>query len=197
MTEETVQAVFFKNYSDRDLNETLMASIEEITLAIIKEGTEEPESLPDIIKTIAMGKSHINLFARITDGTNPSVPMSYLVYFDQVRKAMMDIVKYMRDNFEVVDPWFRKQCAKEDLNSILNSVALLIEKSAGTPENIRSFHSDELKLYYEFFNTALVGIIGIERFNKYAKEYNKCAIILRQCQVECQAFNVGSMTKES
>jgi len=118
MTEAAVREVFFKNYSGRDLNEALRVSMEEIMLGIIKEDVGQPESLPEIVETIVLAKSRITLFGRMTAGTNFSVPVSYLVYFDTIRKAMIDVVRYTRDNLEIMSPWFREHFTKEDLKSI-------------------------------------------------------------------------------
>ncbi|OGN01794.1 MAG: hypothetical protein A3I26_03585 [Candidatus Yanofskybacteria bacterium RIFCSPLOWO2_02_FULL_43_10] len=197
MTEAAVREVFFKNYSGRDLNEALRVSMEEIMLGIIKEDVGQPESLPEIVETIVLAKSRITLFGRMTAGTNFSVPVSYLVYFDTIRKAMIDVVRYTRDNLEIMSPWFREHFTKEDLKSIASSMASSIEKAAERPANVRAFRSGELRLYDEFFNSALIGIVGVERFKKYAQEYNKHVNILNRCQIECQPFENNIGTKES
>ena len=197
MTEETVLGVFFENYNGNNLNEALMASVEQIMLTIVREGTEKPESLPEIVGTIVVGKSHVALFARMTDGTRPVAPMHYLTYFDQIRKAMTDVIRYTRDNLEAMDPWFRDQFPKEDLEMMSSDMASAIERSSERPANVRAFHSGELKFYEEFFNAALIGIIGMEGFQKYAQEFNRCANILRQYQIECRAFKSKVETKES
>src|SRR3989344_5524658 len=116
MTEETVRAIFLKNYSgDKNLNEALMASVEEIMLAILG-GEGFPKPLPEIVGTIAKGKSRVNLFLGIQ---NPRliVSMRYIIYFDHVRKAMLDTVVYMRDNYDsgAVNEWFRERFKKEHL----------------------------------------------------------------------------------
>lgn len=197
MTEETVREVFFKNYSGGDLNEVLMATVEEISMAIIMEGVEQSESLPEIVSTVAMAKSHIILFGCLTDGARPIVSMSYLIYFDQLRKVVVDVVRYTRDNLEAMSPWFRERFKEEHLNSILAEMTFSIEKATERPVNVRTFHSSELMLYEQFLNSALIGIIGVEQFQKYAKEYNKCAVTLRQCQIEYRALGNKVITKES
>ncbi len=197
MTEESVRTVFFKNYFGGDLNEALMAAVEEVSMTIIKEGAEKPESLPEIVKTIAMAKSHVALFGGMVDGTSPVVPITYLIYFDQVRKAMVDVIRYTRDNLEVMNPWFKEQFTKENLESMSTEMALSIEEAAKRPANVRAFNSSEPKIYEEFFNMALIGIIGLERFKKYIEEYNKCAVVLRQCQSECKKLGGEVGAKES
>lgn len=198
MTEDAVRAVFFKNYDGGHPNEALMMSVEQIVVAIIREGAEQPESLPEIIGAIAIGKSRIALFARMADGVRAAVPMHHLAYFDQIRKAMTDVVRYTRDNLEAMSPWFRERFTKEDLESISSEMASAMERSAGRyTSNVRAFHSGELKLYEEFFNKALIGIIGPDKFQAYAKEFNKCANTLRQCQIECRVSISKTGTKES
>lgn len=198
MTEETVRDVFFKNYSGGDLNEALMATLEQVTLATIRESAEGAGSLPEIVETIARAKSHGSLFRGRTDKANLVVPMHYLTYLDQIRKAMMDVVRYTRDNFEAMDPWLKERFTKEGLEKMSTEMASARERSINRPENIRTFHSEELELYEEFFNTALIGTIGSDNFLKYAKEYNKCASVLRQCQIECKILLSGKITtKES
>lgn len=198
MTDENVRAVFFKNYSNDDLNHALMASIEEIMLTIIKESAEQPESLSEIIRTIVVGKSHAALFMGIKTETLLIVQTNdYLIRFDQVRKAMVGVVKYTLNNHETMNDWFRERFDKKHLTLMLNEMTFSIEKAAERPANVRTFHSSELKLYDEFFTTALIGIIGVERFKKYAEEYNRCAAVLRQCQIECRAFKGKVRTKES
>lgn len=197
MTEETVRAVFFKNYSGGDLNETLMSTIEQISMMIIMKRVERSESLPEIVRTITKGKSLISLFGGMIVGTNFDVPANYLTYFDQIHKAIVDVIRYTRDNLETLDPWFRERFKEEQLGSIMANITLLIEKKAQSPDNVRTFNPDELRLYDELFSMGLISIIGPENFLKYAEEYNKCAAVLRQCQKEYQVLNGKTLTKES
>lgn len=72
-----------------------------------------------------------------------------------------------------------------------------IEKPTGLPANVRGINFAELKHEEKFFNIALIGILGKERFQEYADEYNKCTPILRQCQTECKALGDMVDAKES
>lgn len=200
MTEKTVRDAFFKNYSGGDLNEALMLTMEDVALAIIRECIENQESIPEeIVGTIAKAKSNIALFFGIKDGSNMSVPPRYLNYFDQIRKAMMDVSVYLRDNYESMSPWFKERFTKEQLALILTTRTYIIEMSAEVERspNVRIFHLSELKINEAFLDSALVGIIGLEGFQKYLGEYNKCAVVLRQCQKECLVFGYKLRTKES
>ena len=187
MTEEKVKEVFFKNYTGDNLNEALAASIEEIGLALLKDNSEYSESHLKILGTIAMGRSRFSLFAHMMndDGEILKVVVSpnYLTYFDELRKAMTEASRYMRDNLEIADPWFRERITKEDMEIICAKMGSAIERSAKKQENTREFNSDELKLYGEFFTSALIGILGLDKFQRYAGEINKCNVVLRQCQV--------------
>ena len=198
MIEEIVRAIFFKNYSgDNNLNEALTASIEEIMLAILA-GEGFPKPLPEIVGTIAKGKSRVNLFLGIRN-PRPSVPIRYIIYFDHVRKAMLDTIVYMRDNYdtEVVNEWFRERFKKEHLELMSADMSEKIEAIFGKPANVRMFNPSELKLEDEFFSSAFIGILGVERFLEYSQAYNKCAAILRQCQAECKALGKMVDAKES
>ena len=198
MTEETVRAIFLKNYSgDKNLNEALIVSIEEIMLAILG-GEEFPKPFPEIVGTIAKGKSRVNLFLGIQN-PRPIVSMRYIIQFDHVRKAMLDTVVYMRDNYDsgAVNEWFRERFKKEHLEMMSADMSQKIEAIFGKPANIRMFSSVELKLENEFFSSALIGILGPEKFLEYAQAYNKCAAVLRQCQAECKVLGDMVDAKES
>ncbi len=199
MTESDVRALFFKNYSVGDLNEALIASMEEISMAIIREVVEEPESLPEIVRTIAVGKSHIALFRGMKNETKLLLVQEnyYLFSLDTICKAMTDVVRYTRDNLETMKPWFRERFKKEHLEAILNEIVSAIEMTSERPANTRTFNPNTIKFYDEFFSTALVGIIGPDNFMKYLKEYNRCVKTLRQCQAESKAFSVKVWTRES
>ncbi len=197
MTKHDVRDVFFKNYDGNRLNEALMASIEQVMSVVIKEVVEQPESLPDIVETIVRGKSRFYLFARIGDGASLSVPIHYLTYFDQIRKSTVDVIRYTRDNLEAMDSWFTNQFIKEDLEMMSSDMASSIEASAKRPANIRVFNSGELKIYNEFFSSALIGIVGPQKFQEFAKEFNKCAGILRECQMACRLSKDKTGVKES
>ncbi len=186
MTEEAVRAIFFKNYSGGSLNEALIATIEELSLAVIRECVGEERVLPDIVKTIEIGKSRIGLFGRIKDGVSPMLPMSFIVHFDEIRKAMVDVLVYMHDNFEAADPAFRQSFTKEDLADMASEITLAMEKGGQRPVNVRAFHSSELMLYDEIFDQALMGIIGLEPYQRFAQEYNRCTTVLEQCQTQGQ-----------
>jgi hypothetical protein len=197
VTEQAVREVFLKNYNGDNLDEALVATIEEVILTLIRECAEKPESLPEIIKTIAIGKSRIVLFAGMKDDTRPLVPISYLTFFDQVRKAMVDAVRYAHDNYETLNQWFRERFSTEHLSLILKEMTFSIEKATERPANVRGFNSEEIQLYEDFFNTMIVGIIGEDRFLKFAKGYNGLINTLRQCQIEGQALIGKTGTKES
>lgn len=204
MTEEAVRAIFFKHYSgnisDWDaLNEALMKTSEEVFMRTMAAHTEPGEVLPDILETIAQGRSRIGLFlAMFQQGEAlPSVPMSFVERFDHVRKAMLDTVNYMRKNYHVVDPWFRKKFDMESLNMMEGDMSEAIEKPTGLPANVRGVNFNELNLEEEFFVSALVGILGVERFNECADEFNLYNKVLRQCQMECRILENMPPIKES
>lgn len=189
MTEKDVRAVFFKNFSGHDLNEDLMLTAQEISMMTIREGTEHPESLPDIVEKIVIAKNRLGLFLGMTSGVNPTVPMKYLDYFDEIRKTMIDAVRYTRDNLEHMDLWFRERFKINELEGISREMETIIERAAQMPANIRAFRSGEIRLYDEFFGSALAGILGKELFLKYAKEYNESLVVLRQCQKESEILS--------
>ena len=197
MTEETVRTVFFKNYSGGDLNEALIHSAQEICLAIIKDGYEDSESLPKIVNMLVACKNRLGLFEEMKDGVNTSVPGVFLIYFDVIRKAVVDAAIYVRDNYEIMDPWFKERFKPEHLELILSEMASSIERSAERPFNVRAFHHGEIRLYGEFFNSVLIGIIGQDNFVKYAEKYNECAKTLRRCQAECIELRSIPQTRES
>ena len=198
MTEESIREVFFKNYSGNNLEEALIESIEQISLALVADAVEQSESLLNIVKTIIAARSRAILFGGMTDGTKPVVPVIYLTYFDQVLKAVIDAARYARDNHEVMDPWFRERFEREELGEISTLMASRIEESAERPGNERLFTSGELMLYVNFLTAVLLGVIGMERFQKFTEKYNKYAMVLRQCQVECKTMDDPTfLTKES
>ncbi len=193
MTEKTVRAIFLKNYSiwGGNLNEALMASSEEIALAILAKGAESQETLPDIVRTIVKGNSRIYLLMglAVSGQMHPMVPMSYVYHFDYIRQAMLDVINYLHDNYEATQPWFKERFLEEHLKSMSVEMVRAIKETAAGPANVRGFNLAELKLEEEFFRTALVAILGVERFQKFASAYNKCAAVLRQCQIECKMFD--------
>ena len=199
MTEESVRAVFFKNYSETDdLNEALMLSVHDISMALIKGIIENPESLPIIVDDIMTARSRIGLFKALAKKKSPSVPMIYLDYFDQIRKAVIDATKYARENHGSMDSWFTDRFKIEELKEILSELESAIERSAlETPADVRVFNSGEIMLYNEFFSSVLVGILGEEQFKKFSMEFNNCTKTLRLCQSECKALNKPDRTKES
>lgn len=103
----------------------------------------------------------------------------------------------MRANYDTVDQFFKERFPKEDLKMMSGDMSEAIEKPTGLPANVRSSNFDELKKEDEFFSFALVGILGVERFQKYAEEYSKCVAVLRQCQAECKALHDMVDAKES
>ncbi len=201
MTPEDVRAVFFKNYSFQDLNETLMLSMEEIFLTLIKEIVGNQESLLEVIKTIAIGKSRIaclmGMTKDMTAGVNYSVPMTSLTYIDELRGAVTDVAKYTRDNLETMDPVFRDTYTKENLESILSAVTSLIRKDSQGPANTRSSSPNELTVWYDFLQQSLIGIIGPDKFLKFAEEHDRLMKTLRQCQIECRALKNLNETRPS
>ena len=199
MTEETVRAIFLKNYSGVNLNEALRVASEEISLAILAEGAPAQETLPDIVRTIIGGKSRVGFFSGlfVAGMATPGVPMSFIVHFDHVRKAMLDAVVYMRDNYDSADQFFRNKFTTEELKMMSADMSEAIEKPTGLPANVRALNFAELKKEDEFFSFALVGILGTERFKKYAIEYNVCSRVLRQCQAECKVLGDMVDAKES
>ena len=199
MTEEAVRAVFLKNYSGGSLNEALRVSIEEVALAVLAETAGPQETIPDIVKTILGGQSRIGFFMTMfaKGDAYPIAPMRYIFHFDHVRKAMLDTINYMLTNYDSVQPWFRGQFTKEALKIMSGDMSEAIEKPTGLPANVRGINFAELNKEDEFFSFALVGILGAERFKKYAEEYNKCASVLRQCQAECKALRDMVDIKES
>lgn len=201
MTEENVRAIFFKNYSgdlsgQDDLNKALIATFQEITLALLTKHAKG-ETLPDIVKTIVSGRSRLGLFAAMfMNGQKgrASVPMSYILHFDQMRKAMLDAVNYTHDNYEAMQPEFRQWFTKEALKTMSGDMSEAIEKPTGLPANVRGVRLDELNREEEFFVKALIGIIGAERFQKYADEQNRCNKTLRRCQAECMLLRDMKVT---
>ncbi len=199
MTEEAVRAVFLKNYSGKNLNETLRASSEEMALAILAAQAGAEATLPDIVNTIVKGRSRIDLFrgAFASGQTNLVVSMGYIFNLDHVRKALLDTIVYMRDNYETAQLWFRERFTKEDLKMMSADIAEAIEKPTGLPANVRSLSFVELQKEEEFFSMALIGIIGLERFLEYAQAYNRCAAVLRQCQAGCKVLGIQVAPKVS
>lgn len=199
MTDEAVRAAFLKHYSPGSLNEALRVTSEEAAISILSKVVGPDETLPDIVKTIVGGRSRIGFFmAMFVKGkTNPSVPMRYIFHLDHIRKAMLDAVNYMHGNHDTADQFFKEQFTKEDLKMMSGDMSQAIEKPTGLPANVRGINFDELKKEEEFFSFALVGILGVERFQKYADEYSKCAAVLRQCQAECKALRDMADAKES
>ena len=188
MTESDVRALFFKNYSGKDLNEDLIVTIQEVSMIIIRKSVEHPESLPDIVEKIMTAKNRLGLFAGMMKGVNPTVPMRYLDYFDEIRKTMVDVVRYTRDNLDHMDAWFKDRFHKDQLEMISRELEASIERAAQRPANIRAFYSGEIILYDEFFSAALIGILGKELFVEFAKEYNESLAVLRQCQRETEVL---------
>lgn len=205
MTEEEVREMFFKHYFEGpsggqgSLNEALRETSEEVALILLTKHTKPGETLPEIIRTIIGGKSRVGFFmAMFAAGIeNPTGPMTLIFHFDHIRKAMLDAVNYMHDNYEAADQFFKERFPKEDLKMMSADMAEAIEKPSGLPANMRGIRYDELKKEDEFFSFALVGILGMERFQKYAEEYNKCAAVLRQCQAECKMIRDKHPIKES
>lgn len=105
----------------------------------------------------------------------------------------------LRDNYdtEAVSGWFRERFKKEHLEVMSADMSEKIEATFGRPANIRAFNSAELHLEDEFFSSALIGILGAEKFLEYAQAYNKCAAVLRQCQTECKLLGRQVDAKES
>lgn len=198
MTEEGVRAIFIRHYSRCGLNEALMATSEDVAITILSEGAGE-HGLPDIISTINQGRSRIDLFngAFASGHANPAGPMSYIFHFDHIRKAMLDAIVYMHDNYDTADPYFKEWFTKEDLKMMSGDMSEAIEKPTGLPANVRGINFAELKKEEEFFSFALVGILGKERFQKYAEEYNRLVKVLRQCQAECKGLRDMVDAKES
>lgn len=199
MTEAKVREVFSRRYSGGDLNEALMESMEELALILVARHAEPGQALPDIVKTIVGGRSRIGLFAAMFAAgiVAPAVPMSYILHFDHIRKAMLDAVNYMHDNYDTVQPWFREKFTREALKMISGDMSEAIEKPTGLPGNVRGINFNELNLEEEFFTCALIGIMGVEPFKRYADEYNLAMKILRQCQAECKLLETAPPTKES
>jgi len=198
VNKEAVRAVFTKHYSGGELKEALILSTEEISLVILGEVVGSQEALPDIVGVVIKGRSRIDLFKSMfaMDQVNPIVPMSYILYFDQIRKSMLDTVKYMRDNYETVQPWFRERFTKESLEIVLASLSSQVIESAPKEmfDNVRGLNLIELQLEQEFFTMALIGLLGIELFKKYADEYNQHVIVLIQCQNECEILEKMAST---
>jgi hypothetical protein len=206
MTAEAVRAIFNKHYSgdisDWDvLNEAMMKTSEEVFMTIAAAHAGLGEIPLDIIRTIARGRSRIGLFiAMFRDAKAspaPVVPTSFLERFDHVRKAMLDTVNYMREHYDTVDPWFRKKFDMESLNMVAGDMSEALEKPTGLPANVRGVNFNELNLEEEFFLSALVGLLGVERFKKCADEYNAATKVIRQCQAECKLLQNMPPTKVS
>jgi len=187
VTEKEAQSVFMERYSGGNIDEALMASLEEIILTLLKEHAESGETLPYIFRTIAQGKSRIFLFVDMFSSgrANPLVLMNYLPHFNYINRAMLDVVNYMYENYETIQPWFKERFSREGLKERVVQMTIVIEKQVGMP---RSINFDELNHDELFFNTALAGILGIERFNNYTEECAKCLKVLRQCQAACYAL---------
>lgn len=192
MNEKDVREIFAKHYSggvsaEGGLNEAVMAASEEIffNLAEKHAGTE---TVSDILKTIARGKSLIDLFTGVAAGvqTFSAVPMHYINYFDELRKLVIDAVDYAHDNYDTMNSWFRGRFLPEHLKDISSEIAKALENSPDLPANSRGLRRDELKIESELFTNVLIGILGTERFQSYAEEYNDCMKILRRCQAECK-----------
>jgi hypothetical protein len=200
MTEDMVRSVFFKHYSGDDLNETLIATEDELRMTILRETSEPSESLPGIVEIILKAQSRIDLFSGVaaSDSIEPVIiPMGYICYFDRIRKATLEAIEYMYENYETAQEWFKGKYLKEHLEEMLVYLTEAIEITAEIPFNIRGLSMFELELEGQFFMAALIGILGLERFNKYAEEYNKCLITLRQCQADGRTFINMTDKKES
>lgn len=205
MTEKAVRAIFNKYYfgdaSRHDnLNEALMASMEELFIAVLAEETKPGEILPNIIRTMAAGRSRIGLFAAMfAKGVpgNPMVPMSYILHYDHIRKAMLDAVNYTRDNYDAMQAEFKVWFTKEALKMMSGDISEALERPKTLPANVRGVSFDELNLEEEFFVKALIGILGVERCKKCFDEYNRCLKVLRQCQAECKILETMPPANES
>ena len=187
MTEKEIRSTFLERYTGNNLDETIMMSLEEIILTLLKEHAEDTETLPDIFRTIAQSKSRIYFFMDMfaSGRVEPLVLTHYLSYFDNIRRTMLDVVNYMYDNYKVVQPWFKERFSREGLKKTKNEMAETIEKQAGMP---RVINFNELSHNDGFFNTAILGILGMECFHNYSEEYIKCLKVFRQCQAACNSL---------
>ena len=211
VTEETVRAIFFKHYSgdvsDRHvLNEALLKASKEIFMTIVATYVERDDVLTNVLRSIAHGRGLIDLFMdlfrapfeRKEEGSLlVSAPIIFVRRLDQIHKMMLVTVNYMRNHYDTVDPWFRKKFDMKALNMIAGDISEAINKSKGLPANVRNVNLDELNLGENFFVSALVGILGVERFKKFTDEYNPCMKVLKQCRVECQILENTPLIKES
>jgi hypothetical protein len=202
VTEAAVREIFFKHYSGGepgkgDLNEALVASMEDIFNTIV---VGHFGSLPDIVRTITAGRSRIGFFVPMftEDFSHPVVPMSYILHFDHIRKAMLDTVNHMRERYNEAAPEFKKWFSPDDLKMMAADLSEAIEKPSGLPANTRGLNFNELNLEEEFFVKALIGILGVVIFKRCADDYNLALKTLRQCQAECKVLEaLPDDTKES
>lgn len=186
MTNEEVREVFSKHYSG-DLNEAMMAASSEIFAVVATKYSESGQNLSDIIKTLARGKGLVYLFAGIGAGsqTHPVVPDVYLSYFDELRKLTINAVRYANDNYTAMQPLFRERFLPEHLRVVAEELTRLMEEPSRLPANTRGLNLDELNLENDMLTNVLIGILGVDGFQRFSEEYNLCLKVLRLCQSEC------------
>ncbi len=184
--EKTVRKIFDKYYKVGDLNDRLVETEDEIRITIIRGAGEPSETLPAIVETITRAQSRIDFFKSFvgSGASQLKISMHQMGYLNIIRKTMLEAMNYMNDNYDTVHQWFRDRVPRADLPGLIKDVSGVIfgpsELTAGT----RTITPNEIRLEEIFFGMALNGILGEERFQKYADEYNDSIIFLRQCQAE-------------
>lgn len=190
MTENEVSSMFLERYSGNNFDKAVIRSLEEMILTLLKEQTEQTgsdETLPYIFRIIAQGKSRIYLFMDMfaSGRVNQLILTNYIPHFDYIRIAMLNVVNYVHNNYETLQPWFKEKFSREGLRETALEMAEAIEKQVGIP---RSINFNELNHNEGFFNTALAGILGGERFQNYTEEYIKCLKVFRVYQAACYSL---------
>lgn len=190
MTENEVRSMFLERFSVNNFDNALVTSLEEVILTLLKEQTEQSgsgETLPYIFRIIAQGKSRIYLFMDMfaSGRVNHLLLINYLPHFDYIHIAMLNVVNYVYDNYETLQPWFKEKFSREGLKETAAEMAKAVEKQIGMP---RSINFNELNHNEGFFNTALAGILGGERFQNYTEEYIRCLKVFRIYQAACYSL---------
>lgn len=194
MDEKSVREIFFKNYKD-DLNEALIMSVEEVTLAVIREVA--PGELPPIISQIARARSYLDLIVSVVNLKSEVVEVlpSFVGRNDYLHQTLINSLEYLIANYESRNSYFKKQFSQEQLKTILEDRIEAFKKCKEV-SGVRSLNPLELELAMELLCVALIGILGKEKVRQYAEIYNLCTPVLRQCQLECRVLEATKI-KES
>ncbi len=197
MTEKRILELFFENYDGNNLNDALTLTLEFSSKEIMKDVFGSFNFLPKIVEDILTAKAHINLFLSIPQGKRFVVSLDWLRHFDHIRKTVKESIIYARDNFELMSGEFKKLFDRESLKVILAEWERISENSSGVPVEGRVFSLSEFKVYGVILDSVLGGIIGMEKFSQYAKEYNNLISVLKRCQAECVRMISSPTRKES